>query len=413
MTVSITKTHFLIVGGGIAGVSAAEAIHKAAPSADITLISEEPSLPYFRMSLTRYLAGEINRDQLDLHKEGWYLENHVNIAVSARVKDIDSNQKLVTLNDGRIFQYEKLILANGASPFVPPIPGKDLEGVMTLRSLEDAERIIQIFDHPANVVCIGGGLLGLEIAGAIAKHGLKVTVLEALDWLLPRQLGQEAAELLRRQIETMGISVIVPAKTSALVGEGKVEGVEITGNTSEAEPVVCIPAELVLISAGVRPNLDLAKMAGVEVGRGVLVNEHMQTSNPDIYAAGDVCEFHGICYGLWVPAKKQGEVAGRHAAGQPADFAGDPPSAKLKVLGIDLFSIGQFAPTEEGDKLVAARQDDTYISLLFRNGILIGANLLGETGLDSKVKKAIEAKTDFSSVLKDSVTLEEVVTHLP
>jgi len=413
MTVSITKTHFLIVGGGIAGVSAAEAIHKAAPSADITLISEEPSLPYFRMSLTRYLAGEINRDQLDLHKEGWYLENHVNIAVSARVKDIDSNQKLVTLNDGRIFQYEKLILANGASPFVPPIPGKDLEGVMTLRSLEDAERIIQIFDHPANVVCIGGGLLGLEIAGAIAKHGLKVTVLEALDWLLPRQLGQEAAELLRRQIETMGISVIVPAKTSALVGEGKVEGVEITGNTSEAEPVVCIPAELVLISAGVRPNLDLAKMAGVEVGRGVLVNEHMQTSNPDIYAAGDVCEFHGICYGLWVPAKKQGEVAGRHAAGQPADFAGDPPSAKLKVLGIDLFSIGQFAPTEEGDKLVAARQDDTYISLLFRNGILIGANLLGETGLDSKVKKAIEAKTDFSSVLKDLVTLEEVVTHLP
>jgi len=253
----------------------------------------------------------------------------------------------------------------------------------------------------------------LEIAGAIAKHGLKVTVLEALDWLLPRQLGQEAAELLRRQIETMGISVIVPAKTSALVGEGKVEGVEITGNTSEAEPVVCIPAELVLISAGVRPNLDLAKMAGVEVGRGVLVNEHMQTSNPDIYAAGDVCEFHGICYGLWVPAKKQGEVAGRHAAGQPADFAGDPPSAKLKVLGIDLFSIGQFAPTEEGDKLVAARQDDTYISLLFRNGILIGANLLGETGLDSKVKKAIEAKTDFSSVLKDLVTLEEVVTHLP
>jgi nitrite reductase (NADH) large subunit len=365
------------------------------------------------MSLTRYLAGEINRDQLDLHKEGWYLENHINIVVGVEVCDIDAEAKQVTLEDGRIYGYEKLILATGASPFVPPIHGKELPGVMTLRSLEDAERIIQIFDHPANVVCIGGGLLGLEIAGAIAKHGLKVTVLEALDWLLPRQLGQEAAELLRRQIETMGISVIVPAKTSALVGEGKVEGVEITGNTSEAEPVVCIPAELVLISAGVRPNLDLAKMAGVEVGRGVLVNEHMQTSNPDIYAAGDVCEFHGICYGLWVPAKKQGEVAGRHAAGQPADFAGDPPSAKLKVLGIDLFSIGQFAPTEEGDKLVAARQDDTYISLLFRNGILIGANLLGETGLDSKVKKAIEAKTDFSSVLKDSVTLEEVVTHLP
>ena len=210
----------------------------------------------------------------------------------------------------------------------------------------------------------------------------------------------------------MGISVIVPAKTTALVGEGKVEGVEIAANTNGAEPAVCIPAELVLISAGVRPNLDLAKMAGVEVNRGVTVNEHMQTSKPDIYAAGDVCEFRGVCYGLWMPAKKQGEVAGKHAAGQAADFAGDPPSAKLKVLGIDLFSIGQFTPTEEGDKLVAARKDDTYIGLLFRNGILIGANLLGETGLDPKVKKAIEAKTDFSSVLRDSVTLEEVVASM-
>ncbi len=413
MTGSITKTQFLIVGGGIAGVSAAEAIHKVNPSADITLISDEPNLPYFRMSLTRYLAGEIGRDQLDLHKEGWYLENHVNIVVAAHVNNIDSRQKLVTLNDGRIFQYEKLILANGASPFVPPIPGKDLEGVMTLRSLEDAERIIRIFDHPANIVCIGGGLLGLEIAGAIAKHGLKVTVLEALDWLLPRQLGREAAELLRKQIETMGISVIVPAKTAALVGEEKVEGVEIATNSTGAEPAICIPAELVLISAGVRPNIDLAKLAGLEVNRGITVNEHMQTSNPDIYAAGDVCEFHGVSYGLWIPAKKQGEVAGRHAAGQPADFAGDPPSAKLKVLGIDLFSIGQFTPTEEGDRLVTARQGDTYTSLLFRNGILVGANLLGETGLDPKVKKAIEAKTDFSSVLTDSVTLEDIVAVLP
>jgi len=229
---------------------------------------------------------------------------------------------------------------------------------------------------------------------------------------LPRQLGQEAAELLRQHIESMGISVIVPAKTAALVGEGRVEGVELASESPETEPAVCIPAELVLISAGVRPNLDLAKLAGVEVNRGVVVNEHMQTSKPDIYAAGDVTEYHGINYGLWVPAKKQGEVAGKHAAGQPADFAGDPPSAKLKVLGIDLFSIGQFAPTEEGDKLIASRQDDTYISLLFRNGVLVGANLLGETGLDPKVKKAIDAKKDFSNVLKDSVTLEEVIALL-
>ena len=410
MITSPIMTRFLIAGSGIAGVTAAEAIHKVDPNADITLISDEPNLPYFRMNLTRYLAGELERNQLDLHKEDWYLENHINLLLGVCVTDIDADSKLVTVDDGRVFHYEKLILTNGASPFVPPIPGKDLPGVMTLRSLEDANRIIQTYDHPANIVCIGGGLLGLEIAGAIARHGMKVTVLEALDWLLPRQLGREAAEILRNFIGTMGISVIVPAKITGLVGENKVEGVEIAG--VEGEPAVCVPAELVLVSAGVRPNLDLAKMAGVEVNKGVLVNENMQTSKPDIYAAGDVTEFHGILYGLWIPARKQGEVAGRNAAGQQTDFPGEPPAAKLKVLGIDLYSIGQFMPTEEGDRLITAKKDDTYMSFLFRNGAMIGANLLGETGLDMKVKKAIDAKTDFGGVLHDDVTVEEIVAQM-
>ena len=405
------KTRFLIVGGGIAGVSAAEAIHQVDPSADITLISDEPDLPYFRMSLTRYLAGEIGRDKLGLHKSEWYLENHINIVVGIHVNNIDAEAKQVTLDDERVFEYEKLVLANGASPFMPPITGRELPGVMTLRSLEDANKIIRIFDHPANVVCIGGGLLGLEIAGAIARHGLKVTVLEALDWLLPRQLGQEAASLLREKIEAMGIAVIVPAKTTALVGDGKVEGVELIG-AEFGEAGACLPAELVLVSAGVRPNLDLAKMAGVDVNRGVLVNEHMQTSNPDIYAAGDVSEFHGISYGLWIPAKRQGEVAGRHAAGEQADFIEEPPSANLKVLGIDLFSIGEFSPSQERVRLVSSRQADSYASLLFRNGILVGANLIGETGLNAKVRKAIENKTDFSNGLNDSSTFDQVTALL-
>ncbi len=153
-------------------------------------------------------------------------------------------------------------------------------------------------------------------------------------------------------------------------------------------------------------------MAGVEVNKGVLVNENMQTSKPDIYAAGDVTEFHGILYGLWIPARKQGEVAGRNAAGQQTDFPGEPPAAKLKVLGIDLYSIGQFMPTEEGDRLITAKKDDTYMSFLFRNGVMIGANLLGETGLDMKVKKAIDAKTDFGGVLHDDVTVEEIVAQM-
>lgn len=398
MTVLNFTTRFLIIGGGIAGVSAAEAIHKYDPKAEITLISEEHNLPYFRMSLTRYLAGEIGRDKLDLHTQGWYLENHINIISDAHVENIDVEQKDAKLSDGRLIRYEKLILANGASPFIPPIPGHELVGVMTLRSLEDAETILHTCEKPANVVCIGGGLLGLEIAGAIARHGAKVTVLEALDWLLPRQLGQEAATILQSEIEKLGIKVIVSAKIKQIVGEGAVKSVELEDGTN-------IPADLVLVSAGVRPNIALAKEAGLEVNRGVVVNQHMQTSHPDVFAAGDVTEFQGVCYGLWIPAKKQGEVAGRNASGDPADYNAEPPSAKLKVLGLDLFSIGQFSSSEQGDRLVTWREEGKFVSLNLRDGKIIGANLLGKTGLDQKVKKTVESRTTFAPSTFDSINL--------
>lgn len=400
-----SKTQFLVVGAGIAGVSAAEAIHKTQPDASITMVSDEHNLPYFRMNLTRYLAGELERDRLDLHNREWYHENHVEIILDTHIDDIDAASKQIRLENGRLIEYDKLILANGASPFVPPIPGRELDGVMTLRSLEDADKILNITAEPANVVCIGGGLLGLEIAGGIAQKGTNVTVLEALDWLLPRQLGKEAAEMLRGQIEAMGIKVIVPARIKQINGEGKVSAVELDDGT-------IIPANLVLISAGIRPNLDLAKRIGLEVNRGVIVNEHMQTSDPDIYAAGDVCEYHGILYGLWVPARKQGEVAGRSAAGQPTEYPGDPPSAKLKVLGLDLFSIGQFSPAEAGDRLVTWQEGDRFISFLFRDAKMIGSNLLGETGLDMKVKKAIDSGKDFSESMQGEMNLQDLITLL-
>lgn len=400
-----SKTQFLVVGAGIAGVSAAEAIHKTQPDASITMVSDEHNLPYFRMNLTRYLAGELERDQLDLHNREWYHENHVEIILDTHIDDIDAASKQIRLENGRLIEYDKLILANGASPFVPPIPGRELDGVMTLRSLEDADKILNITAKSANVVCIGGGLLGLEIAGGIAQKGTNVTVLEALDWLLPRQLGKEAAEMLRGQIEAMGIKVIVPARIKQISGEGKVSAVELDDGT-------IIPASLVLISAGIRPNLDLAKRIGLEVNRGIIVNEHMQTSDPDIYAAGDVCEYHGILYGLWVPARKQGEVAGRSAAGQLVDYPGDPPSAKLKVLGLDLFSIGQFSPAEAGDRLVTWQEGDRFISFLFRDAKMIGSNLLGETGLDMKVKKAIDSGKDFSESLQGEMNLQDLIALL-
>lgn len=405
MSQAETITRTIIIGGGIAGVSAAEAIHALQPSADITLISDEGNLPYFRMSLTRYLAGEVEREKLSLHDKQWYLQNHITILLKTHVDAIDPEAKQISLADGQKLSYDKLILASGAHPNVPPFPGKDLEGVQTLRTLEDADLIMNVARNHAKVVCIGGGLLGLEVAGAVARQGADVTVLEGLDWLLPRQLDAQASAILKEKIEDLGIKVIVPAMTKALHGDGKVESVELADGQ-------VLPADLVLISTGVSANLELAKSAGLAVNRGVLVNEHMVTSNPDILAAGDLTEFHGRCYGLWMPAKNQGTIAGQNAAGKDANFSGDPPSTRLKVLGVDVFSIGQFSPSSEEDKLVAESKNGAYKSFLFRDGKMIGSILLGDASLAVKVKTAVDGKKDFSTILDDSVDVERVIRAL-
>ena len=400
-----TINRYIIIGGGIAGVSAAEAIHALQPEADITLISEEHYLPYFRMSLTRYLAGEVEREKLILHNQQWYLQNHITILLNTHVEAVDAGAKLVVLEDGQKLPYDKLILASGAHPNVPPFPGRELKGVQTLRTLEDADLIMDVARKQAKVVCIGGGLLGLEVAGAVARQGAQVTVLEGLDWLLPRQLDAQASAILKGIIENMGIKVIVPAMTKAMHGDDKVEKVEL------ADGQVLL-ADLVLISTGVSANLELAKSAGLAVNRGVLVNEHMVTSNPDILAAGDLTEFQGRSYGLWIPAKNQGTIAGQNAAGKEASFLGDPPSTRLKVLGVDVFSIGQFSPSQDGDRLVAESKDGGYKSFLFRDGKMIGSILLGDASVANKVKAAIEGKRDFSAVLVEDVDVESVIRAL-
>ena len=405
MTHTDPNKRYIIIGGGIAGVSAAEAIHAEQPESDITLISEEPNLPYFRMSLTRYLAGEVEREKLELHNQQWYLQNHITILLNTHVDAIDAENKRVSLANGQQLSYDKLILASGAHPNVPPFPGRELKGAQTLRTLEDADLVMEVARKKAKIVCIGGGLLGLEVAGAVARQGAQVTELEGLNWLLPRQLDADASAILKDIIEKMGIKVIVPALTKALHGEGKVESVELGDGQ-------ILPADLVLISTGVSANLELAKSAGLAVNRGVLVDDHMVTSNPDILAAGDLTEFQGRCYGLWVPAKNQGTIAGQNAAGKAANFLGDPPSTRLKVLGVDVFSVGQFSPSQEGDRLVAECKDGGYRSFLFREGKMIGSILLGDAGIANNVKAAIEGERDFSSVLTDTVSVEQVVGAL-
>ena len=394
----------VIVGAGIAGVSAAEAIREVNSSATVTLLSDEVRLPYSRMNLTRYLAGEVSLDKLDLHPQSWYEENQIDLYLNSPVIELDPEQKMVRRSDGRAFPYDTLLLTNGAHPFVPPITGAQTPGVQTLRTLEDANAILEAVAQPINVVCIGGGLLGLEVAGAISRRGAKVTVVESLAWLLPRQLDEPASHILQEKIEAMGIHVIIGARTKAFLGEGHVRSVQLEDGRE-------LPADLVVISAGVTPNLDLARQAGLTVNRGIIVDENMRTSDPQIYAAGDNAEFHGRLYGLWIPSKKEGAIAGHNAVNHEKIFNEDPPSARLKVLGIDLLSVGQIT-AQEGDKVLAQQTNGNYASFVFHEGKLVGAILLGDTSLAVLVQNAVDAHKDFSQALAQGITTAEFMQLL-
>jgi len=393
---------YLIIGSGIAGISAAEAIHKSDPKAFVQVLTSEHELPYYRMNLTRFLAGEVDTTKLYLHPADWYVHNHIKLDLDTTVQAILPEEKVLLLEDQSRVAYDKLILAMGASPFIPPFKGVDLKNVLTIRTLEDTEVLLAACCQQIQVVCIGGGLLGLEIAGAISRRGAKVTVIESLPWLLPRQLDQAASQIMQEKIAEMGISVFTGAKTQALLGEGSVEGVQL-------EDGRVIAADMVVISAGVSANTTLARQAGLSVNRGIIVDDHMRTSHPDIYAVGDATEHNGRLYGLWVPAKSQGTIAGLAAAGQDVIFNDLPPSARLKVLGIDLFSIGQFTPQDEADRLISQAKDGNYASFVFRQGMMIGSILLGDASLASYVKTAVEEKINFSGQLTDEISMDDLI----
>jgi nitrite reductase (NADH) large subunit len=394
----------VIVGAGIAGVSAAESLRKAAPQAEIVLISNEAHFPYYRMNLTRYLAGEVSAEQLLLHPQGWYAENNVQLLLGAELSKIDLAQKELTLKDDSRIAYDKLILATGSHPFVPPFPGANRKNVITLRTRKDADDILET-RLGKKCACIGGGLLGLETAGGLARQGMDVTVLENQPWLLPRQLNEAASKLFQEKVKSKGIAVRTRAQTREITGDECARGILLDDGTT-------IPADLVIISAGIRSNVELARQAGLEVKQGIIVDSRMRTSNTDVFAAGDVAEYKGILYGLWAPSQIQGTVAGMNASGQEVEFTGVPRSSVLKVLGIDLFNIGKISPEDAADRLVETEFDGRYYSFVFRDNRMVGAILLGDTSLASQVKKVVEGLQDCSKVSQDGTQVKDVLQFL-
>ncbi len=395
----------LVIGTGIAGVAAAESLRGAAPAARIVMLSKESRLPYYRLNLTRYLAGEIGLGTLPIHPESWYEENAIEVLCGEEAVGLDVGARVARLASGAEVSYDAAILAMGAHAFVPPIPGNDREGVVTLRTADDAEQVLAAVREGRECACIGGGVLGLETCGALARRGAKVTLLEGHGWLMPRQLNRRAGELLRRSIERIGITLKTEARTKDLAGARRVTGVQL-------EDGAFVPAGLVVLATGIRSNTHLARRAGLEVGNGIIVDNHMAASHAGVFAAGDAAEHHGLVYGTWAASQYQGAIAGLNAAGVPTAFGGIPRAHALKVLGLELLSIGKFEPEDGSYRTVERQEDETYELYVFRDALLVGAILLGEAGAGAAVKKAIESKRDCSRLLSGWPSARDVRAFL-
>ena len=391
----------VVIGGGIAAVSAAEAARRASDAAQITVISREPELPYYRLNLTRYLAGEIGDGELSIHPSSWYAERQIEVLTGAEVKSVSVDSKSVAIRGDKTIAYDRLVFATGAHAFQPPVPGSDRENVVTLRTVENARRLVEALRPGLNCVCIGGGILGLETAGALARRGANVTLLEGHSYLMPRQLCRRAGEIMKDFVTRIGIHL----KTESRVKEIHETGVLL----EDGQRVV---ADWILFTAGVRSNSYLARQAGLTVNIGVVVDNFLQSTHSDIFAAGDAAEHNGILYGSWAAAQHQGSIAGTNAAGARIEFGGIPRSHTLKVLGLNMMSIGKFNPEDGEDRVMEDEAGDCYRRFVFRDSRLVGAILLGDTALAATVTKALESRVDFSRVLLGPTPAQAVVELL-
>jgi len=395
----------VVVGGGIAGVSAAEAIRRTSAHAEITLLSKEVELPYYRLNLTRLLAGGIAEDELPMHTAGWYADQRIRLLTGSEAVRLSLDPREVELGGGEKIAFDKLVLTTGAHAFVPPLPGSTRKGVFSLRTVEDAKTLLGAVRDGVRCVCIGGGILGLETAGALARRGADVTLLEGHAYLMPRQLSAPAAAVMKDFIAGLGIRLRTNARTKEMVGADHVTGVKLEDDS-------VVPADVVVITTGIRPNSHLARAAGLSVNTGVIVDNWLRSSHPDVFAAGDVCEHGGILYGSWHASQFQGGIAGMNAAGLSVEFGGLPRSHTLKVLGLGLMSIGKFEPEDGSYTVIEEASGGQYQRFVFRDERLVGAILMGDTGLATAVTKAVESRTDFSKLLTGAVSAFDVAECL-
>ncbi len=382
--------NLVIIGAGMAAGRLVEHVSEAG-GWNITLFNAEPRGTYNRIMLSPVLSGEKTYEEIVTHDASFYEEHGVACRFGERVTNIDRAAKTVTGENGTV-PYDKLVIATGSDPFMIPLPGHDLEGVIAYRDLEDTERMMGLGEGHKAVV-IGGGLLGLEAAAGMHARGVDVTVVHLMGHLMERQLDEAAGYLLRKELVGRGMKVLCSSNSQEILGEdGKVNALKLDNGTE-------LPCDLLVMAVGIRPCVALAKEAGLAVGRGVHVDAQMITSDEDVLAIGECVEFDGAVFGLVAPLYDQAKVAAKTIAGEEAAFINRETATKLKVTGVDLFSAGDFAEGEDREDIVFRDPSrGVYKRLILQDNQLIGAVMYGDTADGSWFHGLIKDKTDISEM---------------
>ncbi|MFC0470017.1 nitrite reductase large subunit NirB [Halalkalibacter kiskunsagensis] len=375
------KQKLVLIGNGMAGINCIEEILKNNPNMyEVTVFGSEPHYNYNRIMLSTVLQGDTKVEDITLHNRSWYEKNDIQLYTGETVVKVDKEKKVVRTDQSREVTYDKLIFATGSNPFVLPIPGADKEGVVSFRTIEDCQKIINISNGYKKAVVIGGGLLGLEAARGLLNLGMSVDVVHIAEHIMERQLDQTASNMLRQELESQGMNFLLNKATEEIIGESRVEGLRFKDGS-------VVETDAVIMAVGVRPNVQMAKDSGIETNRAILVNDYLQTSEPDIYAVGECVEHRGMVYGLVKPLYEQGRILAQHICGvEESGYQGSTLSTQLKISGVDVFSVGQFQPDEETKTITQYDElAGIYKKIVLKEDKVIGSVLFGDTKAGNKL----------------------------
>lgn len=388
------KQKLVLIGNGMAGVRCIEEILQLAPhSFEITIFGSEPHPNYNRIQLSAVLQGGTTFDEITINDHQWYNDQNIKLFTGETVVKIDPEKQVLETDKSREFSYDRLIIATGSIPFLLPLPGADKEGVITFRTIEDCQNMMNTANHFKKAVVIGGGVLGLEAAKGLLNLGMDVTVVHNARYLMERQLDETAAKLLQTELERQGLQFLFEKDTKEICGSKRVERVTFKDETE-------IAADLVVMAVGVRPNIQLAKESGIETNRAILVNDYLETNQPNIYAVGECVEHQGIVYGLVKPLYDQGKVLAKRICGlESKGYEGTVLSTQLKISGVDVFSVGQFTSDENLKSIeIFDELEGVYKKLVFEDSQMVGAVLFGDTRDRTRLLEMILKKQDVSDL---------------